>query len=541
MDGPPDDLPPPHPEAHLAAADHEELPAYGEPPRAPEPRIPTGSRRERIEHTYTLTNRNDRPWLTLKLRSRAQQPTYLPYYFEGDEIAGNVELNLENEDSIREVAVILKGQIGSTALDAITFVNMQEVVWSTGMGAPRAFPVSEESEAEQANSARTTPSPTHGSTTSASSRGSSRSSSRGPSASTSPANPSFFTSPRFLRRSSSSSAPVHSGKLLGKYAWPFSMTLPKSVTLRQKNDVEGKAYVLPPSFSERSGVRVTIQYELYVKIRRGKLRVDSKVGTVFGYTPISQPPPPSMLRQLAYQEHLPALVGPDGDPDGFDVSDPATIHARVFDSRDIQVTCKLCLAKPLTYTRGTPIPLVLYVTCPDALSLDLLNPAVLSKAVQLLRHVAHNPTPDANAKAKTAPAMGRPNRGPSRPGAADVGFTLATHFVKSAVLWPHMEGTGSPEDSHTRRFDGEIVLPNDLKPTSSLLHFDLHYSVTLFPPVAPFLACADEAPLVSRNVEIVTAYARGPKPRAMSPPGYDLGTWTPAYAPSFPVGTAFVA
>jgi hypothetical protein len=54
---------------------------------------------------------------------------------------------------------------------------------------------------------------------------------------------------------------------------------------------------------------------------------------------------------------------------------------------------------------------------------------------------------------------------------------LATHFVRSAVLWPHPEGGeghgGTDLDLNTRRFDGEIVLPNDLKPSFSLLHFDL--------------------------------------------------------------------
>jgi hypothetical protein len=66
-----------------------------------------------------------------------------------------------------------------------------------------------------------------------------------------------------------------------------------------------------------------------------------RLGTIFGYTPIIQPPAPSMLRQLAYQEHLPTLVGPDGDPDGFEFLEPAVLPARVFDSREIEVTFKV--------------------------------------------------------------------------------------------------------------------------------------------------------------------------------------------------------
>jgi hypothetical protein len=109
MDSPLNDLPPLHPEAPLhadVAAD--ELPVYAERPAAPQAPTPTGLRRERTEHEYALTNRGERPWLTLKLRSRAQQPSHVPYYFEGDELAGRVELCLENEDNIQAVAVIVR-------------------------------------------------------------------------------------------------------------------------------------------------------------------------------------------------------------------------------------------------------------------------------------------------------------------------------------------------------------------------------------------------------------------------------------------------
>jgi hypothetical protein len=67
----------------------------------------------------------------------------------------------------------------------------------------------------------------------------------------------------------------HSGKLVGTYSWPFSITLPKKVALQPTPGSPTQSYRLPQTFVERY-TRVSIQYELVVNIVRTKLRADSK-------------------------------------------------------------------------------------------------------------------------------------------------------------------------------------------------------------------------------------------------------------------------
>jgi hypothetical protein len=62
------------------------------------------------------------------------------------------------------------------------------------------------------------------------------------------------------------------------------------------------------------------------------------LSTNFGYHPISYPDPPSALRQLAYEEGT-ALVGPEGDPEGWKVLAPVKFTGILFDVREVEATC----------------------------------------------------------------------------------------------------------------------------------------------------------------------------------------------------------
>jgi hypothetical protein len=63
------------------------------------------------EHAYALTSRAGRAWATLRVRSRARAPGHRPYFFQGDAIAGAVELDLARPDHIRAVEVEVRTRL----------------------------------------------------------------------------------------------------------------------------------------------------------------------------------------------------------------------------------------------------------------------------------------------------------------------------------------------------------------------------------------------------------------------------------------------
>jgi hypothetical protein len=67
------------------------------------------------------------------------------------------------------------------------------------------------------------------------------------------------------------------GKLSGDYHWPFSISLPKEVTLADPARKHGavQTYRLPQTFLERT-MRASVYYELCVHIARSTFRVDNK-------------------------------------------------------------------------------------------------------------------------------------------------------------------------------------------------------------------------------------------------------------------------
>jgi len=91
-----------------------------------------------------------------------------------------------------------------------------------------------------------------------------------------------------------------------------------------------------------------------------------------------------------------------------------------------------------------------------------------------------------------------------------------------AAWWPSSEGSESKGAIQRRRFvNGELHLRHDVKPTSLMAHFRIEYSVVLFPfDTAGFEGSEDEQ-LLEEPVEVVTAFAPGPRPTMSAPPGYE--------------------
>ncbi|KAG5220731.1 Pkinase-domain-containing protein [Salix suchowensis] len=104
---------------------------------------------------------------------------------------------------------------------------------------------------------------------------------------------------------------------------------------------------------------------------------------------------------------------------------------------------------------------------------------------------------------------------PSPLNKSDVLWRELSEDVGRAVWWPSVRGRG---DDYIRYLEGEIQLAKDLKPSASIAHFSVSYSVVICPFDSPGFISSTTEPLHSEPVEIATMYARGPKPRSYAPP-----------------------
>jgi hypothetical protein len=60
------------------------------------------------EHMTSLTNSKGRPWLFLKVTSRAGQAKSLPVFFHEDVIKGSVETDLDKAESSKGVTITVR-------------------------------------------------------------------------------------------------------------------------------------------------------------------------------------------------------------------------------------------------------------------------------------------------------------------------------------------------------------------------------------------------------------------------------------------------
>ncbi|KAH8117917.1 hypothetical protein DFH11DRAFT_1723916 [Phellopilus nigrolimitatus] len=551
----PDDSRPRHVPNDAADADTDAAnspPSYASlaPPAPPaHPAPPPSTRhlpatRGPVEHQYSLFDSRAAPWATLTLYSNVASPRFLPSYFDSQTVQGAVSLALARPESIRAVSITFSGTIVATNANPLTFWELTHVLWSADMGDPRRAEPSAGPGAEQAPPARA----------------------------------------------------KHTAKLVGAYMWPFALALPATCSVALRPKQPPVSLRLPPSFSEK-GAAQFINYEITVRIHRGALRIDSKsvpvlpsrllccalrararaphadphrarLGTQFGFAPRIRPPPPSLLRRLAYQENRP-LVGPEGDPDGWEVLSPIPVHGKVFGVRAIEAICTFAFASPLTYTRGSPIPCSLTVACADAQALDLVfTPAATS--VHLIREVLYEADKGAAAsappesslndisltvagtlsfspRALLLPPLSRSPTAasgstaasssalPSAGGAGAAGAAPKTAkrqksgvapklalrgartAVASAVWWPRRE---APAEAGRRRMEGEIALPKDLVPSFAFGGFSVAYSLALL----PFCAAGFEPSSGERDAVLLADVAVGTLPPLAPAPAPGSGS-----------------
>ncbi|KAI0326428.1 hypothetical protein GY45DRAFT_1285553 [Cubamyces sp. BRFM 1775] len=304
-------------------------------------------------------------------------------------------------------------------------------------------------------------------------------------------------------------------KLTGKHSWPYSVTLPTECTVpeRGKNKQRQQVYPLPPTFSERASPAY-IDYKLVVTVRKSAFRVNQTLATSFVYLPIIKADPPSHLRQLAYREGS-ALIGPEGDPDGWKVLPSVTVAGTIFGARQVELQCTVALSKPLTYALGSPIPIVLTLRGSDEQALDLLaTPSAVRLHLIRLRLVGSHAVQD-------DPAAGRSNN-------------VFRDSVGTAFFWPSDEGAPQPG---ARVLQGELEVKKGLKLGFVFPRFSLRYTLVLLPFQAPgFVPSAGHSggasaasgsgagavgeALLSERIAIASVNAPGVVPRSYAPPGY---------------------
>ncbi|CAA7267040.1 unnamed protein product [Cyclocybe aegerita] len=426
--------PGPAPSSVLASsAAANELPAYSRRNTLAQP-IPAGLRREPTEHVFQSAEGKNRPWITLRVYSSAKSARSLPTFFEKENINGKLEVDAVRGDSIQAITVVVTGRIITGSNIDDSFVFLHHTQ-----------PIWSKSP-----DAPRVPSPSEG---------------------------------------------ASANKLVGHCFWPLSIPLPRTVNVPAGSG-ETRPFRLPETFLERH-TKVSVQYDLTIVLSRGKLRADNRIKTAFGYVPSTRPEPPSLLRQLAYQQFLP-LPGPFTDPEGWKTLRPVLVRGMMFRTQRVEAKCTLSLAKPLCYARGTVLPCFLTLESSSPQALDLLcTPSAI--ALSLRRRVRFYNKPSSSRQ--------------------DVAWNESMEDTGRAVWWPST-AADAHSDSNTRYLEGEIRLEKDLRPTSEMGHFSISYAVVLCPFTAVGFS-SDSTALLSEPVEIATMHPKGPRTNAYSPPAYD--------------------
>ncbi|KAH9850287.1 hypothetical protein C2E23DRAFT_735463 [Lenzites betulinus] len=393
------------------------------------------------EHHFHLTDKKTgAQWLTLTVLSRAESADGPPVFYQGGNIAGSVALELEKEVLIDEVTLTLYGRLSIFSHSTSNFFYMSQTLYSAAEQSPDLPTMS------------------------------------------------------FLKR----------GKLKGRYDWPFSLRLPKGVSIlsaiNPDSRVERANYRLPPSFSDEQS-NVHVKYTLIVNLNRGGFKAGSKLTVPLTYIPLARPSAPTIIRQLAYQEEHP-LVGPDGDPDGWKALDTVKVRGVLFKTIPVEAKCRIHVSKPLSYTRGGPIHLLCTVKCDNPQLLDLLTPQSLR--MTLVQRITFG---DAVQKARFSER-------------------LATQVIVKSYDRANASWWRTPsEDSlngKTKVFAGELIIPEELVPACQILHYGHEYELAFRGwSVVGFTPNVDsKKPLLTEPVGVVTAFAQAPRPRSYIPPEY---------------------
>ncbi|KAL7279161.1 hypothetical protein ACG7TL_007001 [Trametes sanguinea] len=395
-------------------------------------------------HRFSLTSKKSQsPWLNVTVMSRAKSATDQPTFYQNAPIVGSVELNLDKETLVDEVSIALYGRLSIFSHSASNFLSTVKTLYSAA-----------ESHADVDS-------------------------------------PSMFSAKR--------------GRLQGKQTWPFSLRLPKGVSILSSITDDGTAerenYRLPATFSDERA-KVNIEYLLVARVSRGGFKGTSKLTIPITYMPLARPCRPTISRQLAYHESGP-LPGPDRDPDGWKAIPPILQHGMLFKTIPVVAECTLHVSRPLSYTRGGLIHLLLSIHSVNDQFLDLISPQSIQ--FQLVQHLTFGSPPQETRFSKRLSAQ-----------------MTVKRIERATASWWRSPSVGV--SNTTRTFAGELLIPEDLVPACRILHYGHEYELCLYPlrAVGYTPSTPTNTALVSVPVGIVTAFAQGPPPLSYIPPQYDV-------------------
>ena len=313
--------------------------------------------------------------------------------------------------------------------------------------------------------------------------------------------------------SSSDSASTTNSSLTGKHQWPFSVNLPKEVTL-EGSGASGPSFRLPHTLMDRN-VPVGVNYHIAIKVSRRRFHADSKLVTMVSFYTVTRPDPASLLRQQSYRDEQ-HVLGPEKDPAGWHRCDPVNLRGRLFDNRIAEVQCTLSVALPLCFTRGTAIPLFISITSHDRQALDLLaSPGCIK--VQLHRHMRYADISSFNSRGGGGGKQPQPK-------------SIVTE-CGSAFWWP-TKGLNDTYNAQTdwgsKTFAGELRLSKFSLPSCETPYLAITYILSLQPfhQVVGFRPTSEDlnAALIEVPLSIATLPAKGPPARCYSPPSYSETT-----------------
>jgi hypothetical protein len=122
-------------------------------------------------------------------------------------------------------------------------------------------------------------------------------------------------------------------------------------------------------------------------------------------------------------------VPPENDPEGWKTHQPAKFYAKISNARYAEIQFIFSIANPLSFARGTVIPLFLTLSSAESQALDFCSSNGTIN-VWLCRSVRYHMFPSHAGKIKQTGAEWREE---------------ATEFLESAVWWP------APTNDYTKR------------------------------------------------------------------------------------------
>jgi hypothetical protein len=196
----------------------------------------------RTQHAFHLIKTDGHRWVTLKLRSSAATASLVPYFFGGDAISGEVELDLHNTATLREIIVtVCTTRASRTGLPLTVAVSADQrpviVEFEQPICVPQSVSVCLTS--QRVGAAVLAPLPPH-------------------------------------------TPPAWAGSLRAAQ-FPFTFQLLEHIVLPDAGE-NAPPTLLPVSFDEY-GARYAVEYSISVQVRRAGLSVDSW----YAGSPVPQP------------------------------------------------------------------------------------------------------------------------------------------------------------------------------------------------------------------------------------------------------------